>query len=123
MKKLWICNFPKNYDSSIDILLGPWCLLGVENSKIESNNIKFEPDPFSTFKEMRIAYELTSKYTSNYLDTFVSQNDFQINGSLTWVSPKSTNLEMSPTVRNISLDPGAKEEIIFNLLSITIFIF
>ncbi|MDA7757980.1 hypothetical protein N8920_08765, partial [Opitutales bacterium] len=43
--------------------------------------------------------------------------DFQINGSLTWVSPKSTNLEMSPTVRNISLDPGAKEEIIFNLLS------
>ena len=29
--------------------------------------------------------------------------DFQINGRLTWVSPKSTNLEISPKVRNISL--------------------
>ena len=47
----------------------------------------------------------------------VNPFDFQINGRLTWVSPKSTNLEISPMVRNIALDPGAKEEIVFNLLS------
>ncbi len=43
--------------------------------------------------------------------------DFHLSGRLTWVSPKSTNLEISPKVRNISLEPDAKEEIIFNILS------
>ena len=43
--------------------------------------------------------------------------DFQINGRLTWVSPKSSNLEIIPKVKNISLDPGDKDKIIFNLLS------
>ena len=43
--------------------------------------------------------------------------DFNIKGRLTWVSPKSTNLEIYPQVMNISLEPDAKEEIVFNILS------
>lgn len=43
--------------------------------------------------------------------------DFNIKGRLTWVSPKSTNLEIYPKVMNISLEPDAKEEIVFNILS------
>ena len=43
--------------------------------------------------------------------------DFNIKGRLTWLSPKSTNLEIYPKVRNISLEPDAKEEIVFNILS------
>ena len=42
---------------------------------------------------MRIAYELTSKYTSNYLDTFVSRNNFN-----KWkpIFKKAWNLFLSP---------------------------
>ena len=42
--------------------------------------------------------------------------DFHIDGRLNWISPKSANLVISPTARNISLDPGAKEKIVFNIL-------
>ena len=59
----------------------------------------------------------TSLHGKSLTLILVNPFDFQINGRLTWVSPKSTNLEISPAVRNILLDPGAKEEIIFNFLS------
>jgi len=41
--------------------------------------------------------------------------DFEISGRLTWINPKSTSLEISPAVKNVSLSPNAEEEVVFRI--------
>ena len=41
--------------------------------------------------------------------------DFEISGRLTWINRKSTSLEISPAVKNVSIAPNAEEEVVFRI--------
>jgi putative transferase (TIGR04331 family) len=58
---------PENYNPCKDILLGPWCIFGNEEKYQNINEINFEPDPFSSFKEMKQSADMTSNFAEYYL--------------------------------------------------------
>ena len=67
MKRLWLGEGPDKLDSTKDILLGPWCVLGKEHKYPDLNKIEFAPDPIVSLEEMRYAESLTRGFAESYL--------------------------------------------------------
>jgi len=67
MKRLIISHIPDDFDPDNDLLFGPFCLIGHEDSFTKWDSYKIIPDPIRTISELKNANEYTVKWSESIL--------------------------------------------------------
>ena len=72
-KRLFIADFPKDYNQNTDIILGPWCIKEQNLNYQDFQSIKFEADPFTTIAEKVEADRITRQFTNWQLNILANE--------------------------------------------------
>ena len=75
-KRLFIADFPKDYNQNTDIILGPWCIKEEKLNYQDFRSIKFEADPLRTLKEKKEADRITRQFANSYLKILANEFGF-----------------------------------------------
>jgi len=68
MRRIILSSIPDDFNPDKDILLGPWCFIGKEHIYPDWENLAFEPDSFSSIKEISYNAKITTEFAENYLN-------------------------------------------------------
>lgn len=77
MKRLYLSNVSDDFDANNDILLGPWCFLGLEEQYPGWELLEFPPDPFFSTQILSRFANITVQYANETIPILANRLNYE----------------------------------------------